>query len=68
VQSHADAQMALARRAADRVRASDFLAVDRCAHADVLTRREAEGIAQLVRHIERDADGFTAFRPQLANS
>ena len=68
VQPHADAQMALVGRAADRIRAPHFLAVDRRAHADVLPGREAERVAQLVRHVERHADGLAPLRAALRQS
>ena len=54
--AHADAQMALVRRAADRVRAPHFLAVDRArARRCAAPARKRIRVAQLLRHFERHA-------------
>ena len=67
LQAHADAQMLFIGRAADRVRAPHFLAVDRRTHAKVLAWREAKRIAQPVGYVERDAHGVAPFRLHLDN-
>ena len=50
------------RRGAERVIAPDFLAIDRCAERQVLTRAERERLPKLCRNFKSDRIGVRSFR------
>src|SRR5690606_18884097 len=60
VDPHADPQVTVVGRAADRVSATHLLSADVRTHADVLTWKKAISVAQRFGHFERDAQRVAA--------
>ena len=65
---HRDREFAIIEAGADRIAAPDLCAAERCAQRQELTRSVGEGFLQIIRHIESDADGISAFTPHRANA